>query len=197
MMKFTTISLLVIISFSSFLVKAEEANQERSLQAAVPLQNQGKNCWSACHGKQGACGWCGTQGLCCRKGFHVKSGGCDGIIGGNNMHACIPKPSVKPTLKTMPNQGNNCWGPCHGQGKCKYCGTGGICCRNDFGTKSKGCDGVIGGWGQHSCVVDPRFGKGGKGKKPAPKKPSGKKPAPKKPTGKKPAKKPTVKTIKC
>ena len=54
-----------------------------------PLENAGENCWSACHENAGKCDWCGTEGLCCRKGWIVN--GCDGSGGNEFEHQCILK----------------------------------------------------------------------------------------------------------
>ena len=54
-----------------------------------PLENSGENCWTACHENPGKCDWCGTEGLCCRKGFKVNE--CDGLAGVESEHQCILK----------------------------------------------------------------------------------------------------------
>ena len=58
------------------------------LTISAALKNAGKNCWSDCGKKDGPCTWCGTQGLCCRKGW--RRNGCDGKIG-DNYHMCVLK----------------------------------------------------------------------------------------------------------
>ena len=54
------------------------------------------------------------------------------------------------------HEGKDCWYPCTnmnmaGQGRCGYCGTGGMCCRK--GSRGGGCDGTFGGDGHHACVA--------------------------------------------
>ena len=54
--------------------------------------------------------------------------------------------------KVLKNYGKDCWTPCNKQqGQCEYCGTG-LCCRKEWGDRSRGCDGSIGGDGYHTCV---------------------------------------------
>merc|ERR1711936_776709 len=53
------------------------------------LQNMGKDCWYKCNSKQGPCSWCGTAGMCCKKGLNDKSNGCDGTFGGSTQHECV------------------------------------------------------------------------------------------------------------
>ena len=53
------------------------------------FKNGGKHCWWECDEKRGPCTFCGKDGLCCRKG--VTGNGCDGIIGGHKLHACVPE----------------------------------------------------------------------------------------------------------
>merc|ERR1711997_945062 len=55
------------------------------------LQNTGKDCWYKCNSKQGPCSWCGTAGMCCKKGINDKSNGCDGTFGGSTHHECVLK----------------------------------------------------------------------------------------------------------
>jgi len=57
------------------------------------LKNEGKDCWIGCNSKQGKCSWCGSKGMCCQRGFHDKSNGCDGSFGGSASHECVPTPS--------------------------------------------------------------------------------------------------------
>ena len=56
------------------------------------VRNEGKDCWYPCTNMnmagQGRCGYCGTGGMCCRKGS--RGGGCDGSFGGDGRHACVP-----------------------------------------------------------------------------------------------------------
>ena len=51
------------------------------------LKNTGKSCWVECGAKEGPCYWCGTEGLCCRKGR--TGNGCSGIMGVDGMHVCV------------------------------------------------------------------------------------------------------------
>ena len=55
------------------------------------LKNTGKDCWDECSQKDGPCTWCGTEGLCCRKGY--TGNGCNGQMGGDSMHMCVTKES--------------------------------------------------------------------------------------------------------
>ena len=56
------------------------------------LKNAGKDCWINCKSRQGKCSWCGDTGMCCKKGFHDKSNGCDGTFGGKTRHECVLRP---------------------------------------------------------------------------------------------------------
>jgi len=51
------------------------------------LMNTGEDCWHECGSKEGPCSWCGTEGLCCRKGW--TGNGCSGNMGGDDMHMCV------------------------------------------------------------------------------------------------------------
>ena len=51
------------------------------------LQNLGKSCLAECKEKSGHCGWCGTEGLCCKRDGNSING-CDGFIGGVDYHEC-------------------------------------------------------------------------------------------------------------
>ncbi len=54
------------------------------------LLNSGQFCLTNCSGKQGLCSWCGTTGMCCRKGWEDKSNGCDGKLGiAGQGHVCV------------------------------------------------------------------------------------------------------------
>ena len=46
------------------------------------IMNEGQNCYRECAKQKGSCGWCGTKGLCCKKG-HPQNG-CDVNMGGKN-----------------------------------------------------------------------------------------------------------------
>ena len=48
----------------------------------LSLENMGEICWDPCDEKQGACEFCGLDGVCCRKGY--TGNGCDGEIGGDD-----------------------------------------------------------------------------------------------------------------
>jgi hypothetical protein len=65
----------------------------------------GETCWYPCDKKEGACGFCGLDGVCCRKGY--TGNGCDGKIGGDDEHRCASKPGTlavkKPELCSMHN----------------------------------------------------------------------------------------------
>ena len=54
------------------------------------LENAGEDCWNGCNHKEGKCGWCGTDGWCCRKDWI--GNGCDGTFGGQSNHQCVLKP---------------------------------------------------------------------------------------------------------
>ena len=52
----------------------------------------------------------------------------------------------------LENVNKDCWFQCNKQqGKCIWCGTDGLCCKN--GTKGSGCDGTFGGKTGHRCVI--------------------------------------------
>ena len=40
----------------------------------------------------GSCGWCGSNGMCCKKGQWTME--CDGTVGGEN-HVCVEKKDMK------------------------------------------------------------------------------------------------------
>ena len=53
------------------------------------LKHGGEGCWRKCNQKEGKCDWCGTEGLCCRKGY--QGNGCDGSLGSFWNHQCVLK----------------------------------------------------------------------------------------------------------
>ena len=55
-----------------------------------PGGGNGENCWYNCNEMDGPCDWCGNVGLCCRKEWI--GNGCDGSIGGTNIHECVLSP---------------------------------------------------------------------------------------------------------
>merc|ERR1719367_1950390 len=106
------------------------------------LKNQGKECWWKCKKRSGYCGWCGTEGMCCKRGS--TGGGCTGRIGWNSGHKCVDG-------RRLLNSGRACYSKCGKQsGLCNYCGTQGLCCRQNF--EEKGCDGWNGAALGHVCV---------------------------------------------
>ena len=58
---------------------------------------EGEDCLGGCSGRQGHCEWCGS-GMCCRKGWHDTSTGCDGSLGDDGKHVCVPAPSFSAVL---------------------------------------------------------------------------------------------------
>ena len=56
------------------------------------VRHNGEDCWYACTNmnmaNEGRCGYCGTGGMCCKKGS--RKNGCDGSFGGNSRHECVP-----------------------------------------------------------------------------------------------------------
>ena len=64
------------------------------------LQNLGKSCLAECKEKSGHCGWCGTEGLCCKRDGNSING-CDGFIGGVDYHECAKE--IKGKLITLQN----------------------------------------------------------------------------------------------
>jgi len=55
-----------------------------------PVEHYGEDCWSGCSATQGKCDWCGSGGICCRKGWDDHSNGCDGILGmAGKGHVCV------------------------------------------------------------------------------------------------------------
>jgi len=154
-------------------IARDGANGEWSLSkdtgAGPDLKHPGEYCWPGCGGKQGFCDWCGSQGLCCKKGY--EGNGCDGEIGITNHHGCVFNPDYSPTTTTLPetttasgsegsegsdlqHEDEDCWGACHQQeGYCGWCGDDGLCCRK--GWEGNGCDGEIGGHSGHKCAANP------------------------------------------
>merc|ERR1719265_2961712 len=130
---------------------------EQEVQPA-PLQNHGANCWGPCDRTAGRCDYCGTEGLCCRQGFGSDPAECGGQ-GAPNFHTCII-PEVEPEAPEVPalrNQGANCWTPCdRTAGRCDFCGTEGVCCREGFAGDPEECGGR-GAPSFHTCIlpVDP------------------------------------------
>jgi len=60
--------------------------------AAAEVQNLDAECWQPCTKTQGPCDFCGS-GLCCRHGWHVYDGGCNGHMGiPGAKHVCVPQP---------------------------------------------------------------------------------------------------------
>ena len=57
----------------------------------LALLNEGVDCYPNCGGQQGKCSWCGSEGFCCREGWHDTSNGCDGTFGGQRQHECVLK----------------------------------------------------------------------------------------------------------
>merc|ERR1711936_750021 len=58
------------------------------------VKNQGKDCWWVCGEKSGPCeSFCGTDGLCCRRGNKWIEKGCNGHIGEDSHHTCVAKPN--------------------------------------------------------------------------------------------------------
>ena len=54
----------------------------------------GVSCWAKCGGKQGPCGWCGDNRMCCKYGWTDTSNGCDGTFGGLKFHECFLNPNA-------------------------------------------------------------------------------------------------------
>ena len=63
---------------------------KRSLFAQEGGEHFEQNCYTACDKKTGTCStnFCGTGGVCCRKGWHETSPQCGTTQGGNGMHMC-------------------------------------------------------------------------------------------------------------
>jgi hypothetical protein len=58
------------------------------------------------------------------------------------------------SIAPLEHSGENCWNKCNTkQGKCRWCGTEGLCCNK--GTIGNGCDGSFGGNNEFKCVVKP------------------------------------------
>ena len=56
----------------------------------------------------------------------------------------------------LANADKNCLSSCKSkQGKCKFCGTEGYCCKKGS-TPGNGCDGTFGGEDKHICVLKPK-----------------------------------------
>ena len=56
------------------------------------IMNEGQNCFEECERKKGPCGWCGTQGLCCKEG-HPQNG-CESDMGGTDDSKCVAAASA-------------------------------------------------------------------------------------------------------
>ena len=61
----------------------------------IVLKHGGEGCWHKCNQKEGKCDWCGTEGLCCRKGY--QRSGCDGSLGSFWNHQCVLKTTTATT----------------------------------------------------------------------------------------------------
>ena len=77
-----------------------EARNEKGLLVKfdAPTEHGGEECFSYCNEQSGHCSWCGTEGICCRKYF--TGDGCDGLIGGEDKHRCVPKPGIVYSFKS-------------------------------------------------------------------------------------------------
>jgi len=76
------------VIFLIFSLVAERVSSS-SHQPGTDVQNQGKDCWKPCGEKSGPCeSFCGTDGLCCRRGNKWIEKGCTGQIGEYNYHTC-------------------------------------------------------------------------------------------------------------
>jgi len=68
----------------------------------------------------------------------------------------IPIPPSSSLHPPIQNAGKDCWAGCNAnQGKCPWCGPGGVCCRKGWWDKRNGCNGDMGISGKgHVCVAD-------------------------------------------
>ena len=58
------------------------------------------------------------------------------------------------SIAPLEHYGENCWNKCNTkQGKCRWCGTKGLCCNK--GTIGNECDGSFGGNNEFKCVLKP------------------------------------------
>ena len=75
----------------------------------VDVNNVDSDCWNQCGHKQGPCDWCGADGICCtvKTGWTDTSNGCDGSVGGQNGHQCVPKPAGKINISRVNVLANN------------------------------------------------------------------------------------------
>ena len=64
-------------------------NYNQSFIQGSGIDNSGRECWSNCNKSNGKCSWCGSKGVCCRKGVRVVGTECDGEIGGDGHHRCV------------------------------------------------------------------------------------------------------------
>jgi hypothetical protein len=70
--------------------------QLKSMQVACvqDVKHLGRPCQKHCHGVSGPCNYCGTEGICCRKGSGDFSAGCNGRLGTDSRkNVCVPKPT--------------------------------------------------------------------------------------------------------
>lgn len=90
--------------------EADEEDDDVSLIATDQsgVNNKGSACWGPCGAKQGKCSYCGSEGYCCRFGWHDKFGGCTGRMGlSGKGHVCTdpPDPSDTPPPTPAPTPG--------------------------------------------------------------------------------------------
>ena len=73
------------------------SNFEKMIVSAS-TEHVGEDCFTYCNEQSGHCSWCGTEGVCCRK--YYTGDGCDGLIGGEDKHLCVPKPGIVYSFKS-------------------------------------------------------------------------------------------------
>ena len=76
------------------------------------VENGMRECWHQCHKRSGPCSYCGSTGLCCRRGRPER--GCQGQ-GGDGFHGCVsslffPKKNFPPFELSTKNSFNSTTG---------------------------------------------------------------------------------------
>jgi len=135
--------------------------------AIVAPSHLGDECWSACGGKSGYCGFCGTgagsakPAACCKRGFLGDPAECakgkytKGSVSEQN-HFCV---ELGKTVTTLDHLGEDCWSSCHDKaGTClEFCGQGQACCKHGNEGDPVECrTGIYKGFdseNRHTCVA--------------------------------------------
>ena len=123
----------------------------------LPIDHEDEPCYEQCYLEPGSMGaecpsFCGTGGLCCKKGA---SAGSDDLAcgnrGGDDLHRC-----VRATAEHTPvlHEGEDCYWQCQAEGgfcETGFCGAG-RCCRADDDADDGACGAALGCVGHHCCT---------------------------------------------